>query len=796
MKKLLNIFIKFSVYALVLLMPLLWLPWTGEAFEFNKQYALFFLVGVGFVSWLAKMIVVRKKFVLRRTPLDIWVMLFMAATVLSAALSIDPLSSWFGSYGRFSDSAVGILSLGILYFLVVNNLRVEDSGKGISLRIVLRLFAVSGWIAVLTAYCSIFGLWARIGGLPVLMKLKSFNPVAGSLEGLAVFLAVLTAYLVGYLIVSRVFVVENASFFGGEVKKPSRIGSFLNILLLIAATGLLVVINFRDAWIVLAITMFVLILLAFWTRVFREKVNLLVAPITILLICLVYLLNLPGKVGFLSDAFFVRNDLPREVLLDWGASGKVAWESVKEHPITGSGPGTYLADFAKAKPVAFNETAFWNIRFDRSGSHLLELAGSMGIVGLLSYFLVAAIFLLIGIILFSRSKIASLSKYHLRWVFPLVLGWLTLFFAQIFYWQSTAAAFFFWLFTALTAVVWQKAKNAPAKKISISFSRLPEVGLVLNVVLMVLVFVLAGLFYLAGRFYLADLAYVRSFTAQDIGLAVANLEKAVNYNQYRRDYRQALSQAYLVMAWEEANKDEKERNVELLQRLAGGAIGQARSAAEMGEQAVGAWENLGAIYRDSRGLVGGTLPFAVEALLRASELEPHNPFFYRELCRLTLIDEENTEKNWDQTVGYCQKAIELKQNYLDAHVQLALVYEQKGDLQEAVNRMKGALGNLQGASFQRGSQLAGAATEIYFQLGRLYFNLNQMAEAIKMFEQAVIITPGYANARYGLALSYKQNGRTEDALTQLRIVDELVPGNENVAGLIRQMEGGVVDSSQ
>jgi tetratricopeptide (TPR) repeat protein len=192
------------------------------------------------------------------------------------------------------------------------------------------------------------------------------------------------------------------------------------------------------------------------------------------------------------------------------------------------------------------------------------------------------------------------------------------------------------------------------------------------------------------------------------------------------------------------------------------------------------------IYRDARGLVGGTLPFALEAFAKASELEPNNPFFYRERCRRNLISEE---KDWNETIGYCQRAVELKDNYLDAHIQLALAFEQKGDLEEALKRMEGVLDKLRGVSFQRGSQFAGAATEIYFQTGRLHFNLDQIDEAIRMFEQAVIITPQYANARYALALSYEVNGRTEDALIQYQILGQMLPNNQDIQAKIQQLSG-------
>ena len=122
-----NRIIKLSIYLLVFLLPVCFLPFSFEAYEFNKQYLLFFLVSLGFLAWLAKMVICDKEIKFRRTPLDIPVLAFMFLAILSTAFSIDKTSSLFGFYGRFSDNLIGILSLGIFYFLITNN--VSLSGK-------------------------------------------------------------------------------------------------------------------------------------------------------------------------------------------------------------------------------------------------------------------------------------------------------------------------------------------------------------------------------------------------------------------------------------------------------------------------------------------------------------------------------------------------------------------------------------------------------------------------------------------------------------------------------------------
>jgi len=368
-------------------------------------------------------------------------------------------------------------------------------------------------------------------------------------------------------------------------------------------------------------------------------------------------------------------------------------------------------------------------------------------------------------------------------IFPFILAWLALFIGQFVYPQNTLLLFCFWLFTALAMIAWQEIQVKPFKKIDFSFEKLPEIGLIANVVLMLLAFGLLSAFYLAGKFYWADVKFNQAVaTSQEL---IENSEKSVIFNKYRPEYRKGLSQLYLQAAWLEARKPEKEIDMALLERYARGALGQADAAADLSPNNVGAWENIGAIYRDSQGLIGGTMPLAIDSFVRALELEPNNPFFHRELCRLNLISEQS---DLDKALEYCDRAIALKPTYLDAHVQLALVYEKKGDLEKAVGKLQNVLDQLKGISFNRDSKTAGAVAEIYFQLGRVQFNLNEVEKATTMFEQAVLVMPNYANARYSLALAYQTENRSQEALEQLKIVDQLVPNNETVQAMIREIK--------
>ena len=205
MQNLFNKIIKISIYLLVFLLPLFWLPFTFEAFEFNKQYLLFFLVSLAFFAWIAKMTLVDKEIRFKRTPLDIPVLAFLFIAILSTIFSADKGSSLFGFYGRFSDGLIGLLSLGIFYFLITNNTQINTDRNTDKHRLnvsgILKAFLWSSFFTILLSYLSAFGIWAKLQSLtglklPFVMLQGTFNPTSGSMEGLAVFLSILAVLIV------------------------------------------------------------------------------------------------------------------------------------------------------------------------------------------------------------------------------------------------------------------------------------------------------------------------------------------------------------------------------------------------------------------------------------------------------------------------------------------------------------------------------------------------------------------------------------------------------------------------
>jgi FimV-like protein len=78
--------------------------------------------------------------------------------------------------------------------------------------------------------------------------------------------------------------------------------------------------------------------------------------------------------------------------------------------------------------------------------------------------------------------------------------------------------------------------------------------------------------------------------------------------------------------------------------------------------------------------------------------------------------------------------------------------------------------------------------EVHYNLGVLYYRLEQDARSIEFFGRAVKIDPAYDLARYGLARALQASGDLEGARRQVEIILE-TSGNPELTGQARSLLG-------
>ena len=176
--------IKYSIYVLVFLLPVLFLPWTSDVLDFNKQTLLVFLVFISFFGWMTKALI-SGKITIIQNKINIAVLLVLIISLFSNIFSLDKNGSFWGWPRVSSESLLTVLSLSLLYFLISN---VFTKKEIFTAAIFL---VISSILSVFVGILQMLGLFLPLS----FAKSTSFNTV-GMVGSLGIFLAALLPLLI------------------------------------------------------------------------------------------------------------------------------------------------------------------------------------------------------------------------------------------------------------------------------------------------------------------------------------------------------------------------------------------------------------------------------------------------------------------------------------------------------------------------------------------------------------------------------------------------------------------------
>ena len=750
--------IKKIIYILVVLIPIWFLPITINAVEFNKQALMVLLVVVALILWFVKILncgEIRWK----STILNIVLGVFALICILSTIFSIRPYGSLVGWADHLNGSLINILCFVALYFLIANNF------KGLKEPFnMLFLFLISAAIVSVIGFLQIWGGFI----LPWdITKAVSFNTL-GSVNMLGIFSAVVMT-----LISALLFVVKRKG-----MKLFLLLLGLLNLIILIN-------INFWVIWIILAIGMAVILVLGLMQVVqLGEKISWVALPIALLAISLIFL--------FFRPAVPLKPNLPIEVGLSYRSGFSVVLNTLKEKPILGSGPETFVFDYAKYKPEGINQTAFWNIRFSSAPAQIFSLASDLGILGLIGFLAVIILFIVKAVLnLIKERQDSDILKRFLE--VGIFAGWLSLAVGWFLYPQSFVLMFVFWLLFGLYMI-----EGFTQKEGTCNLRKSPKILLTTSFSFIVIIVVIIGLLYVMGTRFVAEAVYKRGVdifqTQGNIDSGLNKIVKSTVINPYEDNTYRALSQLFILKLQNDAVRTDLEQGekVNIVQADAVNAINSAARTTILSPKDASNWLVRGQVYRGLISIINGAADWAETSYNEAIKLEPSNPFAYLELGRLyrdradLIVADARTDqavrKIWDEYMAKAlvnfDQAIALKINYSPAHFEEAMAYDRQGKTKEAIAKMeinKKLLPNDSGTAFQ---------------LGVLYYKDENYTKAQAEFERTIQIDENYSNARYFLGLLYDRVDKKAEALEQFEKIAELNSDNEQIKQIIANLKAG------
>jgi len=659
-EKLINIFSKIiegGIIILVFLLPLFFLPITSEAFEFPKQILFLFLISLLTIAWAIKMIL-EKSVKILHSPLTLPILIFFGVFLLATIFSIHRFSSIFGPYPRLYGGLISLIICLLTFFLVANNVKEK---KQIS-RIFIAL-SLSGLVLVVISLFNFFDVYL----LGKLLRGRFLTP-AGSADGTSLFLVLILPVLL------LTFFFEKKR----TLKILSGAVSFIFIFYIF-------LINYLFA----VFSVFLIFLLAIIFSKLTISREMLIKMGIFFLICL-FLVTINNwdlvrtKVPLLKTRL-----IQHDIALDQNTGWAVAVRGLQNLKFLalGSGPGTYLFDFTSFKPIGFNQTPLWNIRFEKSSNEYFQIISTIGFLGFLSFLYLLLIIGKIARLIWQKKE--ELGQICL---FPVILfAFISLFTASF-----TLTAFVFWLFLGLTIAFSRLINLTKIREVELSLATVQLRGrakvrgeLFPWLIGLVVILILIPLLWQEGRLFQAELYFTKAraeqFKAQPNGdLILQSLTKAREIMPTNDYYRQALSDTSLnfTILAEQQRLLTEESKQQLLQT----AVTEGQWAVRLAPHNIFNWENLQQIYttvtvsQQEDLLINTVLP---QEIL----LDPFNPRHWNDLGWIHF----NLRNDIDTAKWYLQKAISLKTDLPDAHYNLARVYTKEGKKERALQEYEQAL---------------------------------------------------------------------------------------------------------
>jgi len=369
--------------------------------------------------------------------------------------------------------------------------------------------------------------------------------------------------------------------------------------------------------------------------------------------------------------------------LPLSTSWKIAFETIKESPITGVGPGNYLTAFNRFRPIEYNATDFWNIKFSSASNFYLTVITETGLIGTIAIGL-----LLLEIIKLIREEQSEVKqRKSIGWgksLDPSLIS--VIFLVVILFVFPTGIISLFMLFLSL-AIYQNKDKETNIFTISqTSTGSKPNISsLILSIPIIIIALVVG---YYSSRFVMAEYRFkqaVGAFSENKGGDAYNLIQESLilspsddRYHVFYSQVNFALAQSLAQQVDEKGTVTDENRNT--ITQLVQQSIREAKTGVSLNPERSTNWEYLGDIYRSIGALASNAIDFSIQAYTQAIIFDPINPQLRMALGGLHFISGQ-----LDQAVEAYKLATLVKPDLPNAHFNLARAYRENQEFENAVS---------------------------------------------------------------------------------------------------------------
>ena len=769
-----DILISVSLFAIFFGLPIFFTGLTFQGIAFEKQMYFYVWLLIGIVAWASKGVVTGEMHI-RRTALDIFILLFLVVYGVSAVLSVDRWHSFWGFFGDPSRGMISLLALTLAYYFIMSHFTMK--------RFFLMFggFLAAGFLVVAWSILGVSG----ISFLPIAMQSYAPLSLIGTVSTLGIFISV----LVPLFITALYLIWKNTS-----MKTGLRYGllGFVGLglvgtlyLMLALYPCLLDTSKSSLSWMVPlgGISFFLVYILA---QIVRPPEQLTWVPMLVFVTMLSFLM--------IGSNSLLRATLPVEVSPNQRLSFQVAKESLKENFFLGVGPANYGYAFSQYRPDEYNNGPLYSVRFYQGTGVFFEALTTVGLIGTVLFLIVWLSYLSMGTYLLSSDK--EKNKY-------LSLGLWTgsvMFFIAAFTAPLNGTLILIGvLISTLALALLLKESHSEERYYSLSFKASPKYALALAFIFMLVSAGVAFLFVFIGKVYLADIAVgtaarLSAEAPQKESLALIG-GAITKYPQEGRYYTRLGQEQLSLLLDVEVRKSEDDQDKDVNSALYQQAVASIKEAVRRMPNDVLAIETLGLAKENGVPYVTDAdaavlLSDGFDSYRRASELEPTNPLLIikqGQMKRLLAdakdpkVDAAEQGALYDEAKGLFVKAVDKKSNLAAAYYNLALTEARLKNMDGAIKSITSAM------QYDRNNPNFKYNLGIFYQV-RDKGNDKELAETA--FKDILKDNEKLIDVRLSLGLLYESWNKRDQALEQYRKILEFLPadGNEMIRSTRGQVE--------
>lgn len=767
---LLDFIAEWGVYLLAFLMPLFILPCTFEVFEFSKFFLLAFGAVALFFVWILDSIFIKKRICFSGSFITWSFLAFIVVLFVSSLFSIDKPSSFLGYSGNFADSFAFYLGLFIYYLLFTSLSAVKGSERVIS-RTVNALILSAFLVSLISIPFYFVTLQLPFFGT----ALAGFNTASGYFHAFAV-----------YLLAMLFILMYDLSLADRKLAKKA----FDSLAIVLIIVNLV----FID-WPLVYAVIFILcaVLMVFGGALSKESASARSEQVILAMMVFSSLLFISsvditeimsGKIstGSSSISSFAKNSLRVNIqgadsALQNGLGMKeslgIANASFSSRPILGSGPGTYHYDFFKFKSADFNHDGNWSTAFNKAYNEVLEKVSTVGVLGVLSYLLLVIMAFLLLLKDAGRNRNVQF----------ILAAFLSLLLFQFLFLETALLKFLFVVLLAIAASVQMnhsKAQDAGAKRwqgmAAFDVDSKNISGGIISFAGMIAILLCSTSLIVGFQIFRAEAQYTEAVrSAMPENLNSERLEEVVKLNPYKGDYAAGIARIYLARAYKlVASTDSNDQAAaNKLAIEANKALGYAQKAVDISPNDLYLWENYGFVC-DSLSKLNfqGGEEMAIKGYEAAAALAPNDPVVKNEIGKAYLAlyqksqGDQDKKDNLQKAEEWFKKVQEMKNDYPEATLNLALTYYYENDKKKSLQEV------------DKAGQMTGLNIRTAVEIGRMYYNLGDSGKAKEALGLVVSTDANNADAHYILGSVYKDEKNYKKALEEFNKVAENNPDNE------------------